>query len=305
MEAPKEYYQRIKKARETYKNGDLLQAIRLFEDATSEIADEDDMLDLGILYLENNEIDKSQMIINDVINTFPKHSRGYYCMGYVLEEISAYEKALVYYEKAYKLEKNNFKYAFALGKMYDEIGKKHEAKKCYKIAISLKEDDFYSNLNLGSLYEKEGKLKLALEYSKRAYEIDPEKAIVNYNLGVVYSRLSKYDLALEHYLNEIKLQDCYTFAYYNLGLLYKDVYKDYEKAKYYYLKGLYFAKEDVSLWYNLGCLYALLNDYENAYQCLLMVCLKRNDSLSWIESDSELMEFRKTKLYEKLRNGVE
>lgn len=304
MKVSEEYYQNIENARRAYKDGNLSYAIELFEFAMSEIADENDMLDLGILYMENNETSKSLALINNVIDEFPRHARGYYCMGYVLEELDKKEEALNYYKNAYKLEKNSSKYSLAVARMYDEINNLSEAIKYYEITICLDKNNYWAHLNLGSLYERENKLDLALEYTLKAYEIDSNMPMVNYNLGVIYYRTNKYDLSLKHYMAETKVEGCYKLVYYNIGILYKDVFKDYEKAKYYYLKGLYLDKEDISLWYNLGCLYALLKDYNNAYQCLLFVCLKKKKSFSWIEEDGELIEFRKTPQYKKLRNEV-
>lgn len=304
MQLSDNYYSDIEGARKAYKNGDLLLAIELFENATNDIALEDDILDLGLLYMENGEFEKAYQTIIGVISDLPDHSRGYYCLGYIFEEIADNEKALENYHKAFELEKGNQKYAFSLARLYDDLNCFEKAIEYYRISISLKKDDFWSCLNLGSLYERTNELDIALEYTLKAYTINPKKEMVNYNLGVIYARKEEYELALRHYLEEVDNKDCYPLTYFNLGILYKDIYKDFIKAKYYYLKGIQIDSDNVSLWYNLGCLYACLNNYDDAYQCFLLSCMKNKKVLETLKADNELIEFRKTSKYEKLINEV-
>lgn len=298
------YRKNIEKAREAYNNGNLKESITLFEEATEDVADENDLLDLGLLHMENGNFPRAYDLISSVIEDFPNHPRGYYCLGYIYEEKEEFKNSLINYKKAYELEKRSSKYCFSLARIYDELGLDKEAEEYYQKTIQLSKNDYWANLNLGSLYERNNVLDKALNYTLEAYKIDSKKEMVNYNLGVIYARLEKYDLAMKHYLDEIKLENGYNLAYFNIGILYKDIYKDYENSKYYYLKGIQNNQESLSLWYNLGCVYALEENFDDAYQCMLYVALKYKDIFETIEKDNELEKFRKSEYYQKLKDEI-
>ena len=300
MKELEEYRLKIEKAREAYYSGNLQMSIRLFEEAMGEVADENDVLDLGLLYMESGDFLRAEELIKSIIDRFSDHPRGYYCLGYVLEEIEEFDKALENYKKAYSLDRKSGKYCFALARMYDQVGKDNDAINLYIESNKLLNGDFWSCLNLGSLYERNNLLKEALEKTQEAYSIDPSKEMVNYNLGVIYSRMGENEKAVHHYLEEIKNKKSYNLAYFNLGILYKDIYNDYENAKYYYLRGIQKDQDNISLWYNLGCVYALEEKYEDAYRCLLYSCMKNDKVFDSILRDKELDDFVKSEYYEKL-----
>ena len=296
-----DYKNLILKAREAYNSGDITKAIGLFEEAMEEFCDVDDALDLGLIYSENKQFYDAKKLIEGVIREEDEeYARSYYCLGYILDENDMFDEALVNYKKAYSIEPLS-KYAFAIARMLDEKNDK-EAIKYYLIAHKEMKDDYWVNLNIGSWYERNAKYEEALRYTLKAHAIDSKKEMVNYNLGVIYSRLEKFDLALKYYLEELKVKKPYELIYYNLGVLYKDIYKDYENSKYYYLKGISKNKDNLNLWYNLGCLNAIYNNYIDAYQCFLYVKLKKIDVISWIDKDNELIEFRESNEYLMLKN---
>ena len=295
-----DYKKKIIDARRAYNSGDINASISLFEEAMEEFCDVDDALDLGLIYSEAKRFNDAKRLIEGLIKEEEEdYARSFYCLGYILDENNEYSEALLNYKKAYSIDPIA-KYAFAIAIMLDEMNDK-EAIKYYLVASKDMKNDYWVNLNIGSWYERHSKYDEALKYTLKAYNISNNKEMVNYNLGVIYSRLEKYDLSLKHYLDEIKCDRPYELVYYNLGVLYKDVYKDYENSKYYYLKGISKNKENLNLWYNLGCLNAIYKNYLDAYQCFLYVKLKKVDVVSWIEKDSELADFRESKEYELLK----
>jgi tetratricopeptide (TPR) repeat protein len=85
-----------------------------------------------------------------------------------------------------------------------------------------------------------------------------------------------------------------------LGILYKIAYKDYEKAKQAYLKGLEKSPEQYELWYNLGCLYVLMNDYKNATECFTYVYYKKRSLFQYMKEDGELADYIKSPEYQSI-----
>ena len=184
----------------------------------------------------------------------------------------------------------------------DEIVKK--AMYHYQEALKLNNNNFWSHVNLGSIYERFNNNEEALKHFSKAYEIDNTKEMVCYNLGVVYYKLKEYQKSLDFYKEELTKENPFKSTYYNLGILYKDGFQDYENAKYYYLKGLEINNEDYNIWYNLGCVHALLKDYKNAYECFKYIYYKNKKYLNYLDNDKELEEFRKTEYYNQLKQGL-
>ena len=76
--------------------------------------------------------------------------------------------------------------------------------------------------------------------------------------------------------------------------------KKYDESLQYYLKAIELDKEDFNAWYNLACLYALMNDFDNAFSCLTYIKYNKKKYLESTKTDDELVELRKDKRYEEL-----
>lgn len=171
----------------------------------------------------------------------------------------------------------------------------------YKKSIQADEDYYSSYLELGTIYERNSMYEQALNCFLKAYNLDEGKNTnICYNLGVVYASLNKPLIAIKYYKKEIELGNPFHFTYYNLGLIYKNFYKNYDEAKKWYLKAIEHDKNDMESWYNLGCLYAIINDYKNAKDCFLYVKCHNFDYFYGMRQDTELKEFLKSAEYKEL-----
>jgi tetratricopeptide (TPR) repeat protein len=208
------------------------------------------------------------------------------------------------YEQAIELDRTFYDAYFNIALMAEEEGDEQKAYDYYKKTLLYAPDHFWANLNLGSFYEKRDYLELALEHTERAYRIDPKEKMVAYNLGVVYGKMKDFEKAKKYYLEEISKSNGYILAYSNLAIIYKDAEKDFKKARYYYLQGISKDKDNTLMWYNLGCLYVLMNDYENANNCLLYANMRDKTIFSYMEKDEELKEYRLTDSYSELLKKI-
>lgn len=309
----------VDKANEAYNNGNPNEAIRLYEEAFSYFATAGDILEYAIIKMEQGDKEKALELINGVIEMDANDFRGHYFLGLFYENQDNDCEALNNYLKAYDLIKDKElteEFAiipFKIGRIYDDLSDKEEskkqlyidlAKKYYLITLNIDEKYYYANLNLGSIYEKENKLEDALTLLHRANKADKDEKMSAYNLGVVYAKLKDYEKAIQYYLEEVTKKDFYPYAYYNVAILYKDIYKDYNKAKEYYIAGLKYLKKDASLWYNLGCTYVLLGDFKNATECFYCAINIKSDILDYMEDDQEIKTYLINKEYIILQNRL-
>lgn len=295
----KKYQRLVEEGEKLFREKQFEKAAKLFEDAFQIATTVQDLNTLGFIYIELGRLGLAEDLFYNSLD-LSENARSYYGLAVLNERLGKIEEAIKYYEKALKLDGNNLGAHFDCAYLYDDIKNYEKAKEHYLKVIELDPNEFWAHINIGSIYEKENKDDEALRHFLKAYRIDNKKPMVCYNLGVVYNKLKNYDLALKYYLKELELENHYEYTYFNLGILYKDGFRDYEKAKFAYLKGLEENKDNYFIWYNLGCVYALLNDYDNAYDCFIMVFYKDKKLFAYIKVDEELEAFRASSQYQKI-----
>ena len=298
------YEDLVKQARIAHEKMQLEEAISLYEKAFEEMIMVDDLVDLGLVYLDSKNPYKAITVFESVIKVFPTFPYGYYGLGLAYEEIGNHEQAVKSYEKAIERDITFAQAYFNIALIADDNNDTKKAYDYYKKTLLYNPNHFWANLNLGSFYEKNNYIDLALYHSQKAYQINPKEKMVAYNLGVIHGKLKEYEKAINFYLEEMEKPNSYLLAYLNIGLIYKDIYKDFEKAKYYYLLGIKKDKDNSTLWYNLGCLYIWNNDYDNGYNCLLYANIKDPTIKEYMEKDEELSNFRNTQYYDKLLKAI-
>jgi len=287
----------LQEARQFFKSSQYEQAIQRYEEIYEFGLIREDMLDLGSSYIEIKKFHQAEELFKSIL-THDKDARSCYSLAFIYEEEGRYDEALNYYEEAIELEPDHFFLYYDCAFLYDYLQRYAEAKEYYQKALAIDPNHFWGNINLGAIFEQEGNDQVALALFLKAYEADSKQSMVAYNLGVVYSKLQENDKALLYYLEELTKSNPYPQTYYNLGILYKSAFKDYEKAKQAYLKGLELNPEQYELWYNLGCLYVVMNDYLNATECFTYVYYKKRSLFKYIEEDSELSSYLKSPEYQ-------
>lgn len=295
----KNYYGLVKKAEELYEKHELEEASKLYEQAFELGYTIDDLVNAGFLYLELGNNIRAKDLFMDVLKE-EENKDAYYGMATALNELGSTNEAIKYYEEAYNVSPENTAISLDLAYAYDKVNNSEKAKEYYLKTLEVDDEDFWAHVNVGSIYEIENNNEEALFHFKKAHAMDSTLPMVSFNLGVVYAKLNQKEKALESYLEELSKEDFYKLTYYNLGVLYKDQFKDYKNARLMYLNSIKRDAKDFSSWYNLGCLYAIMNDYDNAYDCFRYVCYYKKQTLEYMKKDNELDDFRNSVQYQKL-----
>ena len=305
------YLDTIKKIAELVQEEKIQEAVDEFDKIPIEQMTDLDLLLYGTLSFEVRNYSRVIDIFENRIDKRVRVTEILRIMARSYEELGKIDMANKYYQDALATGEEYpeifFDYAYAL----DEQGNTEEAIKYYKKTIEIEPKSFWAYVNLGSIYEKQDKDIDAIEYFLKAYKLDPNSSMVNFNLGVSYVKLKQYDKGLEHYLLELKTSKPYPYTYYNLGLLYKNYFNDFTKARLYYLKSIDsvgkmlednkdLEKLYYSSWYNLGCLYAIYQDYDNATDCFKYIYYKKKKYLDYIYDDEELKDYRDSESFKEL-----
>jgi tetratricopeptide (TPR) repeat protein len=293
------YSELIENANEARRRGDFRGAIQYYREAFSKKIIVKDLVDFGLVHLDNNQPMQAIEIFSEITEAYPEIPEIHYYLGLAHEMIGKKDEAIKNYLDAVKHDPYFSDAYFSLALLADESGDESLAVEYYKKTLLYNPNHYWANLNLGSFYEKNNRLELALAHTRKAHIIDPGEKMAAYNLGVIYGKMKQYEEAEKYYLEEIN-KGGYILAYLNLALIYKDVHRDYDRARYYYLEGISKDKDNPTLWYNLACVYALTEDYENTYSCLLYACIRDPKLKEFMLKDAELADFIESHHYEKL-----
>jgi len=304
----RKYKEIIKVAEELRSQRKLEEASLKYLEAFNIIININDYINLACVYVDMMEYDKAIHIFEDVVGIsqtrfVPEMGDIYFGLGLCHDCLHQNSLAIDNYEKAISEGCKLPEVFYFLGSLYDDMELPEEdplskkAIELYNKALEVKEDYLFAFVNLGNIYGRFCHYDESLDYFLKAYALDKDdKTNSCYNLGVAYTALNDLDNAEKFYLKEIECESPYKDTYYNLGILYKDK-KEYDKSKIYYLKAIEQDKEDYNAWYNLACLYALMNDFDNAFECLTYIKYNKPKYLKTCEADKELDELRKDQRY--------
>ncbi|HMK77683.1 MAG TPA: hypothetical protein VK568_16095, partial [Thermodesulfobacteriota bacterium] len=87
-------------------------------------------------------------------------------------------------------------------------------------------------------YERQKEYEKAENVLKYLLSKNPKDAYLHFRLGMVYKEAGHCETAISELLRSMELAPHIINSYEELGNIYADRYKDLEKAKYYYAKGI-------------------------------------------------------------------
>jgi len=177
----------LKEAFLLHSKGQLSQAKKIYQNILTKDSNNFDANHLlGIIALQEKDLNKAKILIKKSINIDSKNYAAFNNLGNVYQKLKNYKEAIINYNKAISLKPD---YAEA----YNNIGISLRNLKNYKEAI--------------------------INYNK-AISLKPDYAEAYNNRGISFLKLKIYNLALKDYNKAISLRHDYAEAYYNKSLLY-------------------------------------------------------------------------------------
>lgn len=299
MSQHKSYNFLIDKAKEFVENREFEKAIDYYQEAFMLEIQMQDLYEYGYLYMDLEKYALAREVFLSLIDIYPNEKGAYYALGLIYEELRIQNEAIDMYLAALKIEPRYVQCIFNLANIYLDQEDFKEAKSRFHQILTIEPDHYWTNLNLGSLYEQEGNFELAKRHTLKAQEIDDTQAMLHYNLGVIYTKEGNITKAIEEYTKELTKTNPYELTFRNLALLFKET-KQFQKAKLILLEGIKSLKDDLSLWYNLGCIYALEDKFQDAYEAFVIAASLNYKILNDIKKDKELESFLESNEYVQL-----
>ncbi len=144
---------------------------------------------LGISYMNDNNIQPAFVEFQKALEFNPNDKEVLNAIGVLyLLKLEKYSKAIEYFQKALRIDKNFSEASNNLGFAFEKAGRYDEAVAAYKTALS----------------------NLLYRNAEKAFN----------NLGRVYYRMRKYEDSLEAYREAIKRSSDFHLPYYGLALCY-------------------------------------------------------------------------------------
>lgn len=188
-------------------------------------------------------------------------------LGNINYELTNWDEAIRYYEKALKIDDNNpallYNMALALFKKGDRFPALEFLKKAAE-SDKIGDVAYNSYSRLGAEFLESNMFDLAEKYLVQATRMRPQDPVARYNLAVAYLRQNKNSEALKELEESERLSQGDMVMMESIGESYFSM-KDYDKSLRAYSKVLETAGRNVKILSRIGEIYYSKGDLEKAY----------------------------------------
>ncbi len=197
------------------------------------------LIGYSFITIRQNKIwENSYTLWADAVEKSPGSNTANALMGVVYMDLGMDEKALEYLEKAVQILPYDYQSRNNLGIVYTNLGKPEKALKELLSAIYLMPEDDSIRINLSVYFQKQKEYKKAEEVLKYLLSKRPKDAQLHFRLGILYKDAGEHEAAVSELLESMELAPHIINPYEELGNVYASKFKDHEKAKHYYGKGI-------------------------------------------------------------------
>ncbi|MDB5258875.1 MAG: hypothetical protein JWO73_83 [Candidatus Taylorbacteria bacterium] len=252
-------------------------------------------LTLASYYLDKNQLDKSEEILNAGLKIEPRYASFYNALALIASrrndtkaEFDLYKKALsfdfryapghlnlsILYDQKYDDRKaamteaqismeleRNARHISRVIDLYNEIGQYAKSKALEAELLKMPDVDARSYNDLGLMYMDREDYKQAETYLRKSIALEPRLSNAYNNLGIVLSNTGRNDESAVNYKKAIEINPNYANAYNNLGAYYMDAGR-YAEAQAALEKAIQLDPYTYRQYQNLGAVYRLLRDRE-------------------------------------------
>jgi Tfp pilus assembly protein PilF len=187
---------------------------------------------------QNRIWQNSYTLWTDAVEKHPESSTANALMGVVYMDLGMDQDAIKHLEKAVRLVPYDYQSRNNLGIVYGRSGEPEKAMKEFSTAIQLRPDDDAIKINLSVFYQRQKEYKRAEEVLKYLLSKNPQNANLHFRLGLIYKDAGRYEEAVSEFQRSVELASDIINGYEELGNIYASKFKDLEKARYYYSRGI-------------------------------------------------------------------
>ena len=193
----------------------------------------------AFMTIQQNKIWKNSFTLwADAVEKSPRSNTANSMMGIVYMELGMDHEAIKYLEKAISILPYDYQSRNNLGIVYGRLDQPERALRELIAAIGIKPDDDAIKINLSLFYQGQKEYRKAEDILKYLISKNPENAILHFRLGLLYKESGQYERAVSELLKSMELSPHIMNPYEELGNIYASKIKNWEKARYYYARGI-------------------------------------------------------------------
>ena len=193
----------------------------------------------SLMTIRQNKIwENSYTLWTDAVEKHPNSNLANALVGVVYMELAMDQDAVKYLEKAVQLLPYDYLSRNNLAIVYGRLDEPEKALQEFATAMQLRPDDDTIKINLSVFYQRQKEYKKADDVLKYLLSNNPKNPQLHFRLGMVYKDAGQYESAISEMLKSIEFAPHIINPYEELGNIYASRLKDFEKAKYYYTKGI-------------------------------------------------------------------
>jgi tetratricopeptide (TPR) repeat protein len=187
---------------------------------------------------QNRIWENSYTLWADAVEKYPDSNTANALMGVVYMDLAMDQDAIKHLEKAVRLVPYDYQSRNNLGIVYGKSGEPEKALKEFSTAIQLKPDDDAVKINLSVFYQRQKEYKKAEEVLHYLLLKSPQNANLHFRLGLIYRDAGRNEEAVSEFLKSVELAPHIINGYEELGNIYASKFRDFDKAEYYYCRGI-------------------------------------------------------------------
>lgn len=167
---------------------------------------------------KSEDFQRAHKLLSDILNKNPEVFKYLHLKGLCEFKLGNYSQALIELQKAEKLDQHNYMLYYNISSILIEISKYNEALQYLNKAIQLK-SDFIPALNkIVYLFSIMGQLALAKKTCQTILKVSPQNYECLNNIGNICKDMGNINDALKYYEEAIKIKPDYSEAISNLLL---------------------------------------------------------------------------------------
>lgn len=180
-------------------------------------------------------------------------------LGVLCRKHAYYEKALEYFQQAFKIEPEDRYTLDGFGMTYFEMEQYDQAIEWFKRQL----DPIVALTNLSRTYRAKEDYDRAIEYAQQILRKDPENQIALNQLGINYRKKGKYEQSIKWFQKCLEINPRQKLAMDGLAITYRKM-GDYEQAIAWFEKELELHLDNKQAMNGLGITYGQMRDYEKS-----------------------------------------
>jgi tetratricopeptide (TPR) repeat protein len=166
---------------------------------------------LGVVYIDLNQLEDAYRIYTNTYEQFPDYNKGLYNLAVTSYKLKRYDEAEIYFEAYYERSSSN-DVLYMMAETEGYLSKFDEAIAHLSVLVQREPTNPRGFLKLGMAYLITGNLEQGEAYLKTAARMNPNDAEIQYNLALMYLNTERVNEAKECLKNAVTIDPDHTQA---------------------------------------------------------------------------------------------